>query len=134
MARVLPALTEGRYQYLQIGDDDLAVRVFSSEKQDFVAFEEISGGTQRQIELATRIALSEALVRNTTGGRQFLFLDEPFAFFDRVRTQASMQALPKLSDQLPQIWIAAQEPPQGVRPDVHLELTLGTTTLIEPDE
>ena len=132
MARVLPALTEGRYQYLQIGDDDLAVRVFSSQKQDFVAFEEISGGTQRQIELATRIALSEALVRNTTGGRQFLFLDEPFAFFDRVRTQASMLALPHLSDQLPQIWIAAQEPPRGAEPDVLLTLSLGTETLIDP--
>lgn len=132
MARVLPALTEGRYQYLQIGDDDLAVRVFSSQKQDFVAFEEISGGTQRQIELATRIALSEALVRNARGGRQFLFLDEPFAFFDTTRTQASMAALPKLSDQLPQIWIAAQEVPHGARPDVHLELTLAVDTLIDP--
>jgi DNA repair protein SbcC/Rad50 len=134
MARVLPALTEGRYQYLQIGDDDLAVRVFSSQKQDFVAFEEISGGTQRQIELATRIALSEALVRNSAGGRQFLFLDEPFAFFDTTRTMASVQALPKLSDQLPQIWIAAQAPPAGARPDVHLELSLALETLIDPDD
>ena len=128
MVRVLPSLTEGRYQYLQI-DDGMSVRVFSSEKQDFVLFEEISGGTQRQIELATRIALSEAVVKGRTGGPQFLFLDEPFAFFDATRTRASMAALPRLSDSLPQVWIAAQRPPEGVKPEVHLELTLDRVAL-----
>ncbi len=131
MVRVLPSLTEGRYQYLQI-DDDMSVRVFSSEKQDFVRFEEISGGTQRQIELATRIALSEAVVTARTGGPQFLFLDEPFAFFDATRTRASMTALPHLSEALPQVWIAAQQAPEGCDPDRHLELTLTRTELVDP--
>jgi len=132
MVRVLPSLTEGRYQYLKIEDGSLAVRVFSSEKQDFVAFEEISGGTQRQIELATRFALSEAVVRGTTGGPQFLFLDEPFAFFDAQRTRASMSALPRLSAELPQVWIAAQTPPEGTTAARHIELTLAQSELIDP--
>ncbi len=129
MARVLPSLTEGRYQYLRI-DDELKVRVFSSEKQDFVSFEEISGGTQRQIALATRLALSEALVRNAVHDAQFLFLDEPFAFFDAQRTKNSMLALPKVSDDLTQIWIAAQEAPAGAGADVHLECQSGGDSLV----
>ncbi len=129
MARVLPSLTEGRYQYLRI-DDELKVRVFSSEKQDFVSFEEISGGTQRQIALATRLALSEALVRNAVHDTQFLFLDEPFAFFDAQRTRNSMQALPRVSDDLTQIWIAAQEAPAGAGAEVHLECTTGNDRLV----
>ena len=129
MARVLPSLTEGRYQYLRI-DDELKVRVFSSEKQDFVSFEEISGGTQRQIALATRLALSEALVRNAVHDAQFLFLDEPFAFFDAQRTRNSMMALPKVSDDLTQIWIAAQEAPAGGGADVHLECESGGDSLV----
>lgn len=129
MARVLPSLTEGRYQYLRI-DDELKVRVFSSEKQDFVSFEEISGGTQRQIALATRLALSEALVRSAVHDTQFLFLDEPFAFFDAQRTRNSMNALPRVSDDLTQIWIAAQEAPSGAGADVHLECTTGNDRLV----
>ena len=123
LARILPSLTEGRYQYLRI-DDDLTVRVFSSEKQDFVTYEEISGGTQRQIALATRIALSETLVDRLERGPQFLFLDEPFAFFDAQRTRSTLAALPRLSGSLPQIWIAAQEPPDEVEPDVALRCSL----------
>jgi DNA repair exonuclease SbcCD ATPase subunit len=129
MARVLPSLTEGRYQYLRI-DDELKVRVFSSEKQDFVSFEEISGGTQRQIALATRLALSEALVRNAVHDTQFLFLDEPFAFFDAQRTKNSMLALPKVSDDLTQIWIAAQEAPAGAGAEVHLVCESGGDSLV----
>ena len=129
MARVLPSLTEGRYQYLRI-DDALKVRVFSSEKQDFVSFEEISGGTQRQIALATRLALSEALVRNAVHDTQFLFLDEPFAFFDAQRTKNAMMALPRVSDDLTQIWIAAQEAPAGAGAAVHLECLAGGDSLV----
>ena len=123
LARILPSLTEGRYQYLRI-DDDLTVRVFSSEKQDFVTYEEISGGTQRQIALATRIALSETLVDRLERGAQFLFLDEPFAFFDAQRTKATLAALPRLTASLPQIWIAAQEPPAGIEPELALSCAL----------
>lgn len=131
MVRVLPSLTEGRYQYLEIEDGSLHVRVFSSEKQDFVALEEISGGTQRQIELATRFALSEAAVKGTSGGPQFLFLDEPFAFFDAERARASMAALPRLTEALSQVWIAAQSPPEGAHPARHYELSLDQDELTD---
>ncbi|PLY15174.1 MAG: ATPase [Sedimenticola sp.] len=112
VGRTLPMFTEERYEHLQI-DDDLTVRVFSSEKRDFMDLEEISSGTQRQIMLAVRLALSQELVNSTVQSKQFIFLDEPFAFFDRERTLSALKVLPELSDDITQIWIVAQEFPDA---------------------
>ena len=111
-AETLPVLTEDRYQHIKL-DEDLGVRVFSKDKGDFVDFDEISSGTQRQVMLAVRLSMSQLLARNTVGGPQFVFLDEPFAFFDEARTRHALQMLPKLSG-LPQKWIVAQDFPEGV--------------------
>jgi len=77
-------------------------------------FDEISSGTQRQVMLALRIAMSEQLSMNTGNEEQFIFLDEPFAFFDQSRTRATLHALPEVSDVINQIWISAQEFPNEV--------------------
>ena len=61
VGRTLPLFTDGRYEHLQIGED-LGVRVFSSEKRDFMDLDEVSSGTQRQIMLALRLALSQKLL------------------------------------------------------------------------
>ncbi|MCW8920713.1 MAG: hypothetical protein OQK68_04475, partial [Sedimenticola sp.] len=110
--KTLPIFTDNNYEHLQI-DDDLTVRVFSSQKRDFMDLEEISSGTQRQIMLAVRLALSQALIKRTEGGRQFVFLDEPFAFFDQGRTRNALRMLPKLDESISQIWIVAQDFPDG---------------------
>ncbi len=112
VSRTLPIFTDHNYQHLQI-EDDLTVRVFSSQKRDFMDLEEISSGTQRQIMLALRLALAQALNQRTEGGRQFIFLDEPFAFFDQERTRSTLRALPGLDEQISQIWIVAQDFPAG---------------------
>ncbi len=122
VGRTLPLFTEGRYQHLQI-DGDLTVRVFSNEKRDFMDLEEISSGTQRQIMLAVRLALAQKLVNNTVEGKQFLFLDEPFAFFDQERTRSAISVLPGFSDELTQIWIVAQEFPLEQTFDVPIACT-----------
>jgi len=110
VGRTLPLFTEGRYEHLQI-DNDLTVRVFSNEKRGFLELEEISSGTQRQIMLAVRLALSQELTNSSVEGKQFVFLDEPFAFFDQERTRSAIRVLPGLSDELTQIWLVAQEFP-----------------------
>ncbi|MCP3851585.1 MAG: AAA family ATPase [Gammaproteobacteria bacterium] len=110
VGKTLPLFTQGRYEHLQI-DDDLTVRVFSNEKHDFMDLDEISSGTQRQIMLAVRLALSQEMVSRKVQSQQFLILDEPFAFFDEERTERSLSVLPELSDDLPQIWIIAQSFP-----------------------
>lgn len=107
VGRTLPVFTHGRYEHLRI-DPDLTVRVFSGDKRDFMDLEEVSSGTQRQIMLALRLALSQQLLNRTVKGKQFTFLDEPFAFFDDERTRHALGALDKLSDNLSQIWIVAQ--------------------------
>lgn len=114
---ITPKLTENRYEYLQL-DDQLQVKIFSPQKNDFLNFEEVSSGTQRQITLAVRIALSEALIAANIHAPQFMILDEPFAFFDPVRIRNALKILPTLSQQLTQIWVVSQE----FAPDAHFDL------------
>lgn len=119
-ADILPLLTKGRYEHLQI-DEQLRVRAFSNEKRDFMALEEISIGTQRQIMLAIRLAMSKELIGKTHGKSQFLFLDEPFAFFDEERMKAALEALPELREHFAQVWVTAQHFPLGTAFDTHVE-------------
>ncbi len=105
---VMPKLTEGRYRQMQI-DDRLRLRVFSAEKNDFADLDEFSSGTQRQMMLALRLAMAKALVEATEQERQFIILDEPFAFFDRERIRNTLKALPSVDKHITQIWIISQE-------------------------
>lgn len=111
VGRLLPLFTDGRYEHLQI-DTGLNVRVFSADKRDFMDLEEVSSGTQRQIMLALRLALSQKLLTRAVKGKQFAFLDEPFAFFDEERTRSALLALSELGDDISQVWIVAQSFPE----------------------
>ncbi|MDQ7074265.1 MAG: AAA family ATPase [Gammaproteobacteria bacterium] len=115
----LPSLTDGRYQHLEV-DADLNVRVFSNEKRDFMVLDEVSSGTQRQIMLALRLALSQELANTAIEGGQFLFLDEPFAFFDEQRMRSSLKVLPNISRELSQIFVISQEFPADVEFDMKI--------------
>jgi len=116
---ILPDLTQGQYQHIKL-DDDLDVQLFSSKKGDFMEFDEVSSGTQRQVLLAVRLSMSQALADDALKGDQFLFLDEPFAFFDQERTSQSLQSMETL-EHLPQIWIIAQEFPKDAEFTRHID-------------
>jgi exonuclease SbcC len=116
---ILPDLTQGEYQHIKL-DDDLDVQLFSSKKGDFMEFDEVSSGTQRQVLLAVRLSMSQALADDTLKDDQFLFLDEPFAFFDRERTSHSLRSMATLRH-LPQIWIIAQEFPEDAEFARHID-------------
>jgi len=120
VGHTLPLFTKGRYEHLKI-DEELNVQVFSNQKRDFTALDEVSSGTQRQIMLAVRLALSQKLIDSAMTGRQFIFLDEPFAFFDAERTLSTLEVLPQLSDEITQIWLIAQDFPEGSQLDRHIE-------------
>jgi exonuclease SbcC len=128
VSKTLPLFTENRYEHLQI-EEDLTVRAFSSEKRDFMDLEEISSGTQRQIMLAVRLALSQELVQRTVKGPQFLFLDEPFAFFDERRTRSALSVLPTLSTELNQIWIIGQAFAEDLHFDRHIRCERGRESI-----
>ena len=107
----LPHFTDNRYSKIEI-NDDLSIAVYSDEKKSYMTFDEISSGTQRQIMLAIRMGMSEQLAINTGNKKQFVFLDEPFAFFDHQRTISTLDALPKISDVISQVWVTSQEFPE----------------------
>ena len=113
MANSLPHFTENRYKEIKI-NEDLSVEVFSDEKNSYIAYDEISSGTQRQIMLALRMGMSEQLAINTGNKKQFVFLDEPFAFFDHQRTISTLEMLPEVSQVISQIWVTSQEFPEDL--------------------
>lgn len=128
-ANTLPKFTEGRYSEVRIAED-LAVEVYSDEKKGYMDFDEISSGTQRQIMLALRMAMSEELSKNSGNEQQFIFLDEPFAFFDQQRTRSTLSALPNISKVISQVWIVAQEFPLGVDVDKAINCPADSSELL----
>ncbi len=112
-SRILPSFTGGHYSQIKI-DNNIQVKIFSNEKDDFIDFDEVSSGTQRQIMLSLRFAMSEQLAINKDNQQQFILLDEPFAFFDHERTVETLEALPESSDVVNQIWVFSQEFPKEI--------------------
>ena len=127
----LPVFTQGRYKHLKIYEN-LDVRVFSNEKRDFMDFDETSSGTQRQIMLSLRLAMTQELIKNIEAGRQFIFFDEPFAFFDQQRIRNTLEQLPNISEDIAQIWLVAQEFPEGTVADYAVQCEQGLEELITP--
>ncbi|MEO5347578.1 MAG: AAA family ATPase [Magnetococcus sp. YQC-9] len=106
VARGAPLFTGGRYRQPRL-DGELNLAIFSDAKNDFMQMEELSTGVRRQLTLALRLALCQALAARTQAVH-FLALDEPFAYFDRQRAGAALEALATFSDRLPQIWITSE--------------------------
>ena len=129
VSRILPQLTDDRYEHLEI-DDNLHVRVFCKEKNDFVGLAEISNGTHRQLMLCVRLALSQALIASTGKASQFIFFDEPFAFFDEQRMNRAIDVLRRISPQITQVWLAAQRFEQPESFDLHLNCDVENDTLL----
>jgi exonuclease SbcC len=111
---LLKRFTQAHYKALEI-TPDFNLKVLSEEKGDYLDFNEISAGTQRQISLAMRLALANALADATKTDKQLLFMDEPFAFFDPERTNNTLHSLEETSQgSISQIWLTAQTQPLGI--------------------
>lgn len=120
---LLSDFTQANYDNLEI-DSGFALRVLSRQKGDFLEFDEISAGTQRQIGLAMRLALANALAESTDAEAQFVFLDEPFAFFDPARTHAALESFRVATEgRLQQVWLALQVLPEGAEVDKMVQCT-----------
>jgi DNA repair exonuclease SbcCD ATPase subunit len=127
--RIVPLLTEQRYANVRVGED-LDLQALSQEKGDFVSLSEISGGTYAQLMLAVRLALSQALISSTVQGEECLILDEPFAFFDAERRRQTLAVLPRISDEIEQTWILAQDFDTDGQLDLHVRCSRDTEELI----
>lgn len=107
-SELVEQFTGGHYSQLELGAD-FKLRVFSGEKNDYLDFAEISTGTQRQIALAMRVAVANALADATHTPAQMLFLDEPLAFFDPERAGNTLKNLEaNAQGAVCQIWLTAQ--------------------------
>ncbi len=106
ISKVLPSFTRGRYQKVQVLDD-LTIKVFSTEKNDYVDICELSGGAIDQICLALRLAFSQAImsVKASREWKQFLFFDEPILSFDEKRSDSFLDFLSEYSKNFVQIFM-----------------------------
>ncbi len=126
---LLQRFTQTHYKSLEILPD-FSLKVLSEEKGDYLDFNEISTGTQRQVALAMRIALANALADATKTDKQMLFLDEPFAFFDPERSNNTLHSLAETSKGvMSQIWLTAQTKPEGIALAHHIKCQQGEHTL-----
>jgi uncharacterized protein YhaN len=75
-------------------DDDLAIRVTHGGREDPVAVEELSRGTQDQVYLAARLALSDLVFHDA---RPPILMDDPFVTFDPQRRQAALELCRELA-------------------------------------
>lgn len=94
MGRDISAITGGRYRRIRVDEANLAFRVFSPERGDWIPAANLSRGTLDQLYLAARLGL----VRQLTGDRlPPLILDDPFVTFDDARAKRAVLLLKRLA-------------------------------------
>ncbi|MBF0628019.1 MAG: AAA family ATPase [Magnetococcales bacterium] len=107
LGRLVPIFTRGRFHTLRL-DEQWNITVLPEGHREPVEMVALSTGVKRQLALVLRVALSQALLARTPDSA-FLALDEPFAHFDRQRSQEFLESLATIDPRIAQIWITAQE-------------------------
>ncbi len=130
MHGVLPRLTGDRYRDVKL-DADLDMQVFSTDRRDFVAASELSGGTNEALVLGLRLALAQAFIAARTRRPQFVFLDEPFKMMDAPRVLQAIRAMPVLSSDIQQLFVVQPQFTDEQRDalDFVVQTTIETTDL-----
>ncbi|MEZ0240199.1 MAG: ATP-binding protein [Chloroflexota bacterium] len=106
MVKDLDQVTGGRYRRVQVNDEDLGIRVFAPERNDWVDVSELSQGTLDIVYLAARIGL----VRLVTGlKRPPLILDDPFVTLDDGRATRALELLRSISGDFQVIYLTTSE-------------------------
>lgn len=128
---LLPRITGNRYRRVQL-TPDLDIKVYSSERADYVKLIDLSFGTSDQILLALRLGLAQALVhsRGIRNGEQFMFLDEPLAAFDESRSQAFLQLMRTFDDNFAQIFVSSTTPLEGHNFEAQINLKVSQGELM----
>ena len=79
MGPTIAAVTDGRYDDIEVDEQSLAFKVRAPETGEFVGVEQLSQGTADQLFLAARLGLVRLV---TLDRRPPLILDDPFVTFD----------------------------------------------------
>lgn len=128
ISTILPVLTAGHYEHVKI-DNKLNVKIFSTKKHNYLEYAEVSSGTQQQVKLALRLALSQAMIKSVIRSPQFLFLDEPFVYSDKERMYSAISALQGMAEDFPQIFILMQHIPTWLTADHQIDCQAGSCDL-----
>ena len=87
--------TNGKYEQVKVGKENLEFWIYSKEKGDWVKPEELSGGVIDEFYLAYRLALVKLIFGKKTPP---LILDDPFGNFDSVRLNKALLLFRNLSE------------------------------------
>ena len=131
MSRIMPRITKGRYQNVQ-ATENLEIKAFSTEKNDFVNLSELSGGTVDQLFLSLRLAFSQAIMTARVGSssRQFLFFDEPIISFDEQRSNSFLDLLLDYSENFVQVFLISPRSYEEINFDMIIRTELENKKLI----
>lgn len=94
LGNYISIITSGRYNEVEINEQDLSIRAFSPEKQGWVDVRELSRATQDQFYVSARLALVKLI---TVGKKPPLLLDDPFVNFHPKRLEKMILLLQELS-------------------------------------
>jgi DNA repair exonuclease SbcCD ATPase subunit len=102
----LERVTAGRYRRVQVDDENLGIKVWAPELDDWVDVSALSQGTLDIVYLAARIGL----VRLVTGDRRPpLVLDDPFVTLDDDRAERALALLKEISRDFQVIYLTTSD-------------------------
>ncbi len=106
MGADVAVITGGRYRRVKVDENELRLRVFSVEADDWVDVRTLSRGTVDQVYLAARLGL----VRQVTQGRRPpLVFDDPFVTFDDERARRSVELLKRIARDHQVVYLTCSE-------------------------
>ncbi len=103
---ILPEITERRYSRVRVSHD-LEIEVYSPDKEGYIDFTSLSGGTADQLLICLRLAFASSLVQSTfhENHEQFLCLDEPLHAFDSKRAVTFLEMVMKFNPNFQQVFL-----------------------------
>ena len=94
MGPAIAAITDGRYDAIEVDERDLAFRVRVPETGELVDVERLSRGTVDQVYLGARLGLLRLV---SLDRRPPLILDDPFVSFDDARAERALRLVKRLA-------------------------------------
>ncbi|MEE2924812.1 MAG: SMC family ATPase [bacterium] len=127
---ILPEITEQRYGRVRVSHD-LQIEVYSPDKEGYIDFTSLSGGTADQLLICLRLAFATSLVQSTfhENYEQFLCLDEPLHAFDSKRALTFLEMVMKFNPNFQQVFLITHNANLFSHFDRVLEANIETASL-----
>ncbi|MCJ8347094.1 hypothetical protein MJH12_16250 [bacterium] len=129
---ILPKITNQRYSRVKVSQD-LEIDVYSPEKEGYVDFTALSGGTADQLLICLRLAFASSLIQSKFHPEysQFLFMDEPMYSFDATRSKEFLAHMMDFNPNLCQVFMITHKRDLASNFDCLIETSLEVNSLIK---